>query len=313
MASVLSATAVAALFAFPSVIWPQESPPRSTLEEVDDSGVDPRTERDASAPESASTTDRIREAGAPSDLAASVLIARARSAHFTGRFSASVLCVRESYLGGRDTLRGLLESGWIPGERRLTLSGSGDAFEWWSRGDGLEQWRREGVPGQLRRLPPHSRKKPSFSPDVSYEDLARFPFGYLDGSKGARRFVESDTTTTFSLAPVGVLSTLYGDLAVTLSRRTALLNKIVFTGSGSRPSKSMVVRRYAATPAGSFPTEILFSSADGLSSTRFELTLLSDQPARDKVDAPLVKSPPRLPQLPRFAEPQWVPRDAEGR
>lgn len=248
-----------------------------------------------------------------SDPSASALIARARARHHDGRIVASVACVRESFLAGRDTLRGEWESGRVTGERRLTLRGADDAFEWWSRADGGEQWRREGERGQLRRLPPHSRKKPSFTQDVSYDDLARLPYGYFEGHRSARRVSETDSTVVVNLVPGGTLAALYSTLEVTLGRADGLPRRIVFHGVGGRPSKTLVVSRYHAAPDGVFPAELVFASADGLSRTTLRFTPEGSQLAKDKVDAG-----PRSGagaagaagiKAPRFAEPRWEPRD----
>lgn len=233
----------------------------------------------------------------PNDLPATLLLARAKEHHHEDAFTAEVLCVRESFLGGRDTLRGVFQSGPAPGERRLTLRGPADGFEWWSRDDGAEQWAREGVSGRLRRLAPYSRKKPAFSPDISYEDLARLPFGYLEDHRGAQRARAHDSAVVLRLAPGGALATLYASLEAVIGR-DALLRQVVFTGNGTRPSKTMRVGRYVATPAGAFPTEIVFASADGLSSTRLYLTVLRQETVRDKADAAGGARP-------RFAEPHW--------
>ncbi len=238
----------------------------------------------------------------PNDLPATMLLARAREHHHGGAFTAEVVCVRASFLGGRDTLRGVLQVGPVAGERRLSLRGAEDGFEWWSRGDGVEQWGREGVSGRLRRLAPYSRKKPAFSPDISYEDLVRLPFGYLEGHRGARRARENDSAVVIQLAPGGALATLYASLEATVGRQDALLRKVDFTGNGPRPSRTMRVARYVTTPEGAFPTEIVFASADGLTSTHLHLTLLRQEAARDKADAGARG------EAPRFAEPQWEPR-----
>jgi hypothetical protein len=256
----------------------------------------------AAAPSHAQTA----AAGAGGDPAASVLLSRARDRQHEGAFTASVTCIRESFLGGADTLRGRWESGRLPGERRLSLSGGDDAFEWWSRADGGEQWRREGTQGRLRRLPPHSRRKPAFAPDVSYEDLARLPLGYLDGHRGAQRLSETDSTVTLGLLPGGALATLYGKLEVTLGRGDGLLRRVFFLGAQGRPSKTLTIARYVATPQGMFPAELVFSSVDGLSATRLSFSPTAEATARDKAQAPRAEagaSPPR------FAEPRWEPRD----
>lgn len=274
------------------------APPLSA-QDLPDEAVDPAYPAFEAAPEPV--------APLPPDVSATLLLARARDHHHGGAFTAEVLCVRESYLGGRDTLRGVLQAGPAPGERRLSLRGATDGFEWWSRGDGAEQWGRTGLSGRLRRLAPYSLKKPSFSPDISYEDLARLPFGYLDASRGARKARENDSAVTLQLAPGGALATLYASLEATIGRRDALLRKMEFTGNGTRPSRTMRVGRYVSTPEGAFPTEIVFASTDGLTATRLYLTLLNREAARDKADAG------GQGMGPRFAEPLWESRPAVPR
>jgi hypothetical protein len=240
------------------------------------------------------------------DPEAALLLARARQNHYKGDFTAGVICVRESFLTGRDTLRGVLDVRASRGERRLTLRGARDFFDWWSRLDGREQWRREGLHGRPRRVPPHSLKKPAFAPDVSFEDLARLPFGHLEGFRAVRRAGDTDSTLALQAVPDGALAALYASLEVTLGREPVALRRIAFTGHGSRPSKVMEIVRYTAGPAGLFPAELLFRGGEGLSSVRMILTPLRDDLARDKAfvqeDAPH-----------GFAEPKWLPSDEKER
>lgn len=238
------------------------------------------------------------------DPAAALLLARARHNQFSGDFTAAVVCVRASYLDGTDTLRGILEVREAAGEKRLTLRGANTSFEWWSRLRGREQWRREGLQGRPRRIPPHSLKKPSFAPDVSYEDLARLPFGHLEGNRSARR-ADGDSGDALTLVPGAGLGVLYGSLKAEFGRDPVVLRRMVFEGAGGRPSKRMELLRYTAEAGGFFPTEILFAGEDGLSSVRWSLTRLPDDPARDKMEIP--GTVPRA-----FAEPQWLPRDEAG-
>jgi hypothetical protein len=236
------------------------------------------------------------------DPAASLLMARARQSHFAGDYSAAVICVRASYLGGRDTLRGVLEVRESSGERRLALRGAGGSFEWWSRLGGREQWRREGAQGRLRRLPPYAHKKPAFAPDVSYEDLMRLPFGHLEGSRSARRGLDSDSLVVVELTPDARLAGQYSSLIAAFGRDPLVLRRLAFVGNGVRPSKTMEFRSYLSEPGGLFPAEIVFSGADGLSSVKLLLTPLRVDLARDK--AFMTETPEQ-----GFAEPRWLPRD----
>ncbi len=253
------------------------------------------------------------------DPSAALLLARARQNQFSGDFSAAVVCVRASYLDGIDTLRGILEIHPGSGEKRLTLRGSNASFEWWSRLGGREQWQREGLQGRPRRIPPHSLKKPAFAPDISFEDLARLPFGHLEGNRSVHRTEAitnvadsgdrakmKDVLDRLTFVPGAGLAVLYGSLQAAFARDPVVLRRLVFEGAGGRPSKRMEILHYSLEAGGLFPTEILFAGEEGLSSVRLSLTRLQDDPARDKMDIP--GAAPRA-SLRTFAEPEWLPRD----
>lgn len=234
------------------------------------------------------------------DPEAALLLARARRNALAGDFTAIVTCVRESFLGGRDTLRGVFESRPSRGERRLVLEGEGSRFEWWSRAGGAEQWRREEAQGRLRRLPPHSLRKPAFARDVSFEDLSLFPFGYLEGFRSARR-IETGGEPAVSVVPGPGLALLYGSLRTVFDRDPVLLRRVEFAGNAGRPSKRMEIRRYAAARGGFFPEEVVFAAEDGLSRVTLTLSLTAEIPVGDKARAGT--------DLPRgFADPKWLPR-----
>lgn len=237
------------------------------------------------------------------DPEASVLLARARRNHFVGDFSAAATCVRESYLDGRDTLRGVFESTPSRGERRLVLEGRGRRFEWWSRADGGEQWRRVDAQGRLRRVPPHSLKKPALSRDVNFEDLTLFPFGYLEGFRSARK-AESGDGYAVRMTPGAAFAPLYAWMEADFDRDPVRLRRVVFVGRTGRPSKRMEITRYAAERGGYFPEEIVFSGDDGLSRLTLTLKLTPGSPAGDKARV--------QDEIPRdFAEPRWLPRGEE--
>lgn len=237
------------------------------------------------------------------DPEASILLARARRNQFVGDFSATATCVRESYLEGRDTLRGVFESTPSRGERRLVLEGGGHRFEWWSRADGGEQWRREDAEGRLRRVPPHSLKKPALSRDVNFEDLTLFPFGYLEGFRSARK-AEGGDGYALRLTPGPAFAPLYARMEADFERDPVRLRRIVFVGTPGRPSKRMEITRYAAERGGYFPEQIVFASDDGLSRVQLTLKLAPGTPAGDKARVE--------DEIPRgFAEPKWLPRGEE--
>ncbi|HEX2612785.1 MAG TPA: hypothetical protein VHO02_04250 [Fibrobacteria bacterium] len=236
------------------------------------------------------------------DPEAAILLARAKRNQFSGDFSATATCVRESYLGGRDTLRGVFESTPSRGERRLVLEGGGRRFEWWSRLNGGEQWRREDLQGRLRRVPPRSLKKPALARDVSFDDLTHFPFGYLEDFRSARK-AEGDAYA-LRLAPGGAFAPLYASMQAEFERDPVRLRRILFAGNPGRPSKHMEITRYGAAKGGYFPEEIVFAGDDGLSRITLSLALSAGRPAGDNTRA--------RDEIPRgFAEPKWLPRGEE--
>lgn len=236
--------------------------------------------------------------------AAALLLARAGQNHFAGDFSAAVTCIRESFLGGRDTLTGVLEVRASAGERSLVLSGSGETFEWWSRLDGREQWRRAGAHGRLRRLPPHSLRKPAFAPDISYEDLGRLPFGHLEGYGAARRGPDTDGSLGVTLLPDARRDGSYASLTASFADDPVRLARIAFEGHGPRPSKIMTLGGYVPFAGGSLPTEITFRGEEGLSSVTLRLAPRTPESARDKA---AVGS--GVPRGQGFADPRWRPSD----
>jgi hypothetical protein len=236
------------------------------------------------------------------DPETSVLLSRARRNQFSGDFTAAATCVRESYLDGRDTLRGTLESFPSRGERRLVLEGNGRRFEWWSREGGAEQWLREDAQSRLRRVPPRSLRKPALARDVSFDDLTHFPFGYLEDFRVGRK-AEGDGHTV-RLAPGAAFASLYASMEASFDREPVRLRRVVFTGNSGRPSKRMEITRYAAARGGYFPEEIVFTGEDGLSRVILSLNLMTGGPAGDNARA--------RGEIPRgFAEPKWLPRGEE--
>ncbi len=233
------------------------------------------------------------------DPEAAILLARARRNLYAGDFAAEVTCVRESFLAGRDTLRGVFEAYPSRGERRLVLEGRGVRFEWWSRADGAEQWRREDAQGRLRRLPPHALRKPAFARDVSFEDLSLFPFGYLQGFRSAR--LAEGGEPAVRIVPGPGLAWLYASLRATFDRDPVLLRRVEFEGNAGRPSKRMEITRYAGAAGGFFPEEVVFAAEDGLSRVTLALSLSAEAPAGDKARG--AHDAPR-----GFADPKWMRR-----
>ncbi|MCD6024558.1 MAG: hypothetical protein K0Q91_1474 [Fibrobacteria bacterium] len=234
------------------------------------------------------------------------LLARARANLLAADRAVDVLCVRDSYLRGRDTLRGWMDFRDARGERRLSLSGGGESFEWWSRHHGAEQWRRDDATERLRRIPPHSLKKPALAAvPLSYEDLLRFPLGYFDRFVACKRLQETDSTYELTLSLSPLASSRYAAAEVSLRKSPVLLRRVVFSGAG-KPSKSLEIA-YRMESGKHAPSDLRFEGGDGLASLRLVFTPRAAAPVQDKTWAPDAGVPSVRPRDPRLE-----PRDVEG-
>ena len=232
------------------------------------------------------------------DTEAGNLLTRARANQYEGDRAADLLCIRDSYLRGEDSLRGWIEFKDARGERRLSLSGGGESFEWWSRLYGAEQWRRDDATERMRRIPPHSQKKPALaSSPLSYEDLIRMPLGYFDHFTSCKRLAETDSTYELSLTLWSGVSSRYSNAEVSLGKNPVLLRRVVFSGAG-KPSKSFEVLNYRLESGKYSPSDIRIQGGDGLVSLRLLMTARISVPAQDKTWAPEGSAPairdPRL-------------------
>jgi hypothetical protein len=230
------------------------------------------------------------------------LIARARANTYSADYSADVLCVRDSYLSGADSLRGVMEFRDSRGERRLTLGAGGSAFEWWSRRFGAEQWRRDGAFERLRRIPPHNLKKPAMAPaPMSYEDLQHFPLGYLEGFLACKRLQETDSTYELTLTfPAGV-SSRYASAEVTLGKSPVVLRRMRFAAAPGKPAKSLEIAGYRVEQGLYQPSDLRVSSGEGLTWLRLLMRPRAGAAATggtDKTQAPM--SAPAIRRDPRW-------------
>ena len=234
------------------------------------------------------------------------LLARARDNQFAGDRAVDVLCVRDSYLRGEDSLRGWMVFRDGSGERRLSLAGGGESFEWWSRLFGAEQWRRDDATERLRRIPPHSLKKPALAAaPVSYEDLVRFPLGYFDRFLSCKRLQETDSTFELTLSLSSAVSSRYTTAEVSLTKSPVLLRRVVFSGVG-KPSKSLEITDYRMEMGKYAPADLRFEGGDGLVSLRLLFTPRAAAPVQDKTWAPDAGVPSARPR-----DPKLEPRDVE--
>jgi len=230
------------------------------------------------------------------------LIARARANTWSDDYAADVLCVRVSYLSGADSLRGVMEFRDSRGERRLTLGAGGSAFEWWSRRFGAEQWRRDGAFERLRRIPPHSLKKPAMAPaPLSYEDLQHFPLGYLEGFLACKRLQETDSTYELTLTFPSGVSSRYASAEVTLGKSPVVLRRMRFAGAPGRPAKSLEIANYRLEKGLYQPSDLRVSSGDGLTSLRLLLRPRASAASTGGMDK--TQTPSAAPALKR--DPRW--------
>ena len=228
------------------------------------------------------------------------LLARARENLFAGDRAVDVLCVRDSYLSGEDSLRGWMVFRDARGERRLSLAGGGESFEWWSRLFGAEQWRRDDATERLRRIPPHSLKKPALAAaPVSYEDLVRFPLGYFERFTSCKRLQETDSTFELTLTLSSAISSRYSTAEVSLRKSPVLLRRVVFSGPG-KPSKSLEIARYRMEAGKYAPADMRIEGGDGLVSLQLLFTPRASAPAQDKTWAPDAGVPSARPSDPRL-------------
>ena len=234
------------------------------------------------------------------------LLARARENQYGGDRTVSVLCVRDSYLRGEDTLSGWMEFHDARGERRLSLRGAGVAFEWWSRSFGEDQWWKDDDTERLRRIAPHSLKKPALAASpLSYEDLVRFPLGYFDRFTACKRLQETDSTYELTLTLSPLVSSRYSTADVSIGKRPLLLRRVIFSAPG-KPSKSVGFSDYKLEHGKYALTDLSFEGGDGLVSLRFLFTPRGDAPAQDKTWAPDGGVPAVRPR-----DPKLEPRDVE--
>ena len=231
----------------------------------------------------------------PDSLAA--LLHKAVENQYRGEFSADVLMVRDSFLRGMDSLRGRLEFNDDAGNRRVNLRGRDDAFEWWSKNFGQEQWWKDDKSNRIRRIPNRSFKKPAFNSLLSYEDLFKFPADYLLDFQTCLKYSETDSNYQFLFSMRSESRSRYGTANVTLTKRPLLLKRAEFFAPDGHKLKSLEITSYLREGEKYFPAGLRVFDGDSLASVR--LALLRPK-AETSVgpDKTLVSRKITLPQLP---------------
>ena len=218
---------------------------------------------------------------------ASRLLSRAVENQYRGGYSAEVVFVRDSFLRGKDSLVGRLNFDDAGGERELSLKGRDEAFEWWSRNFGQEQWWKDESNERLHRVPYRSFKKPAFASLLTFEDLIKFPAEYLVDFKSCQSLSETDSTYDLILSMKSFTRSRYGSLAITLKKKPVLLSRVVFFAADGRRLKSLEVPAYRQTEGGYIPAGIRVFNSDSLVSLQISLSHPTVIPiGKDKTSAP---------------------------
>jgi hypothetical protein len=200
------------------------------------------------------------------------LIAEALGNGYRGAYSAEVVFVRESFLRGTDSLRGRLDFNDHAGERQFRVRGQGEAFEWWSRNFGQEQWWRDENNSRVRRIPFRSLRKPAFASLLTFEDLTKLPADYLLDFQSCRGLQESDSLVAVRLQLRPSPLSRYAALEAAFTRDPVLLRRVDFFGYDGRKLKSLEVPEYRSAPGGKFmPASLNVFDGDSLSSLRVSL------------------------------------------
>ncbi len=207
------------------------------------------------------------------------LLAQAAENQYRGSYSSGVIFVRESFLRGRDSLHGRLEFNDSNGERQLHLKGRDQAFDWWSRNFGQEQWWMDGNSERLHRIPFRSLKKPAFASLLSYEDLIKLPGDYLPDALSCRKVSETDSICELKILLRKPSRLRYASLEISLQKNPVLLRRIVFWGADGRKLKSLEVLDYRKSEGKYLPVGLSIFDGDSLASVRMSLSNPSVIPA----------------------------------
>jgi hypothetical protein len=200
------------------------------------------------------------------------LLEQASENQYRGSYAADVVFVRESFLHGVDSLRGRLNFDDLSGDRQMRLRGRDDAFDWWSRNFGQEQWWADANSKRQHRIPLRSLKKPAFASLLTYEDLMKLPADYLLEFESCEKLPDTDSTYEMRLKLKPQSVSRYGSLDVSLRRKPVLLRRVVFFSPGGNRLKSLEITTYRQTGGGAYlPVEFHVFDSDSLSSARLSL------------------------------------------
>jgi len=227
------------------------------------------------------------------------LLHKAVENQYRGSFTAEVLMVRDSFLRGMDSLRGRLEFNDDAGNRRVNLRGRDDAFEWWSKNFGQEQWWKDDKTTRIRRIPNRSFKKPAFNSLLTYEDLFKFPADYLLDFKSCLQYSETDSIYQFLFSIRSESRSRYGTVNVTLTKRPILLKRAEFFAWDGHKLKSLEISSYLREGEKYFPAGLNVFDSDSLVSVRLALLRPKAEPAsgRDKTLVSRKALPTMFPDL----------------
>lgn len=172
------------------------------------------------------------------------LLYQALENQYRGRYQAKVELIEESFARGRDSLAGHVEIADDLGERRISLVGSENAFEYRCLNYGKEQWVTDGKSQRIRRIANRQWKKGVFGNLLTYEDMLKFPMDFFLEYASCQGVKATDSAYHINMLLKPAYQSFYSRLEVTLSKEPVLLKSMTFYGFNNQKLKSMEVSGY---------------------------------------------------------------------
>jgi hypothetical protein len=180
----------------------------------------------------------------PEEDLAQLLLNQALENQYRGRYVAKVDLFADSFAKGRDSLSGEAEFAYDLGERRLTLEGPRNSFEYRSLDHGREQWMVDGDTRRIRRIANRQWRKGVFGNLLTYEDMVKFPTDFFLEFSSCKSLVVTDTAYHLTMVLKPDYQTFYSRLEVTLDKDPVLLQSMTFYGPTGQELKSMRINDY---------------------------------------------------------------------
>lgn len=180
----------------------------------------------------------------PEEDLAQRLLSQALENQYRGRYVAKVDLFADSFAKGRDSLSGEAEFAHDLGERRLSLEGPRNSFEYRSLDHGREQWMVDGDTRRIRRIANRQWRKGVFGNLLTYEDMLKFPTDFFLEFSSCKSMVVTDTAYHLTMVLKPDYQTFYSRLEVTLDKDPVLLKSMTFFGPTGQELKSMRINDY---------------------------------------------------------------------